>query len=174
VLPFQELEVSYKSDINQDQYIPFSCVPPISLTLAFDGYRNLKTELEQFGIFTRTNQSGANAYNEEIAQLYSLESNKHMLAVVLDCEFPRTFKRSAMGISLSETQLQERCALLNHWMGLLLKGFVSFSPKAQELLLTFFAMPYTNRNDTNVHRLVLSDPTDCSRLILLMYVFPFV
>ncbi len=62
--------------------------------------------------------------------------------IILDCEFPRTHRRSSFGLALTEKQLVSRTLLLNRWMGLLLQHYPKYPAKVQELISDFLGLTY--------------------------------
>lgn len=126
MLPIEELSVSFFDDIDSvlyEQHVQqFTTIQTMKV---FDSYRALKDKLEEeFGIFSNENTSKIVEYNE---------ADEHILkpAIVVSAEFPKTYRRSALGIGLSEAQAQVRVVYLNHWLGELLKLFPKFPTKAQ-------------------------------------------
>jgi hypothetical protein len=140
------------------------------VAFTFDRYRSLKQELESVGVFTRENIRGVNDYNDAMSKLYNGGVNS-ILAIKLDCDFPRTYKKSSMGISLSESEIQERAALLNNWMGKLLKAFQKFSPAAQQKIVDFLELNCKELHagdNEDVMQLNFHDQANCSKVYILM------
>lgn len=169
-MPFEESSASSIPDVDTGLYEKINGLPPISVSYPFDKYRSLKQDLEETGVFTRDNTRGANEYNEKTTKLYSSGSNP-MLAIILDCDFPRTYKRSSLGFALSEQQLHERRALLNNWLGNLLKAFLKVSPNAQAQITDFLGLMVRDVHITDnedVSLLNLQDQNNTSKIFLLM------
>ena len=72
----------------------------------FDQYRTLSNNLADLGV-------GEN------------------LKYPLDAKFPPSQSASMFGISMSEDALQQRCYMLNKWMGALFAVFHTLPPEAQ-------------------------------------------
>jgi hypothetical protein len=64
--------------------------------------------------------------------------------IVIEAKFPRTHKRSAFGISLTEKEIMQRTAELNHWLGALLAKFPQFTSTVQELIQEFLQLDDDN------------------------------
>lgn len=75
-------------------------IPPISIMKVFDGYRTLMLDLESMGVFPKDHAHKAQAYDED--------DSTRRRSIVIDAPFPKTFRRSSLGISLSDQQLQMR------------------------------------------------------------------
>ena len=172
ILPFVETSSANSPDVDQAQYEKISGIPPVMVAYAFDKYRSLKQDLETVGIFTKEKEcvKAANDFNERSSKLYAAGSTP-VMAIVLDCEFPRTYTRSSLGLSLTDQQLAERIALLNHWMGHLMKSFYKFSPTAQTQIIDFLGLtirdPHVNDID-DTSQLDLQDQVIVSKIFLSM------
>lgn len=59
------------------------------------------------------------------------------LNIVLTVKFPPTHVKSSMGLSLSETELQQRCAQLSEWFDCLMDNYTELSAPAQNAVLIF-------------------------------------
>jgi hypothetical protein len=97
----------------------------VSVVKVFDGYRQLQSKLIKCGL--------AN------------------LDDILKVPFPQTYSQSALGISLSREQVQQRCLSLNNWMGALLRASVqddkSFAKDAKLVLIEFFGLSLSKHRD---------------------------
>jgi hypothetical protein len=124
LLPYEEVMIDNKEEVDREQYISlFSTISPITISKVFDGYRTLLQELETCGIFSKDHTTKAQQYNED-------EFTRRR-AIIIDAAFPKTFRRSSLGMSLTEQQLQMRVVMLNNWFGALLKMFVTMPNDAQ-------------------------------------------
>jgi hypothetical protein len=83
----------------------------ISTLKVFDGYRQLYSRLTSLGIKQDT---------------------------LGGVGFPPTYAQSALGVSLSKDQVQDRCQALNVWMGAVLRHSKEFSEEAKAVLREFF------------------------------------
>lgn len=98
----------------------------VSTTKVFDAYRTMKENLEsRFSIYS----------HNEIPT--NIEADKRASLIIIEASFPRTYRRSTFGFQLSERQIQERGAHLNHWLGILLSKFHILPTDAQEYITEF-------------------------------------
>ncbi len=112
-----------------------------------------------------------------MSQFYNITLNDAIdgngQAIILDCDFPRVYRRSSLGFSLSKEHLYDRLVLLNHWMGNLLQHFYHFIPSAQEKIADFLGLIFKELhiNDHDSYNLTyvnLSDSVNYSKVFLLM------
>lgn len=116
VLPWVDLTLEVQSMVNMDLYQQHSTLPTVITNKVFDNYRSLMLNLEEVGVVPMDHADRVSE-EEEI--------------VVIPAPFPRTYRRSALGFGLSESQLQTRVVMLNRWMGQLLKSFPRLPEKAK-------------------------------------------
>lgn len=104
VLPFRDVVLDaavVRDEIDVAVYdARVATIPPISIMKVFDGYRTLMLDLESMGVFPKDHAHKAQAYDED--------DSTRRRAIVIDAPFPKTFRRSSLGINLSEQQLQMR------------------------------------------------------------------
>lgn len=102
LISFDELaDLPNKAQIDGVQYNLFSStLPPLVITQTFDTYRQLKSQLQELGIFGRDKTDRFNDYNEDSSKAYH--------GIKLDAEFPKTYTQSAFGLGLNEEQLKTR------------------------------------------------------------------
>lgn len=160
VLPFRDVVLDaavVRDEVDVAVYdARVATIPPISIMKVFDGYRTLMLDLEAMGVFPKDHAHKAQAYDDD--------DSTRRRSIVIDAPFPKTFRRSSLGINLSEQQLQMRyvvvvvadgwirCVLslflslsfsvyrvvmLNNWMGVLLRAFNSLPADAQQAILSF-------------------------------------
>lgn len=127
---FQAHVVISKDDLDPDAMARLSDIPPAAVTSVFDGYRQLMQDLETVGVFSKDHSSKAAIFDED-------DDNRRR-SIVIDAAFPKTFRRSSLGLGLTEQQAAARVVLLNHWLGALLRSFRSLPSDAQALILAFF------------------------------------
>lgn len=168
MLSLAELQLKNKDEVDVELYNRYSRLPPVSVTKVFDGYRSLKTALEEKRVFSK-DRADAN-------------SNIVGGCVVLDAVFPPTYGKSSLGIGLTEAEKLERYALreiprthgipavymhyepciviinvficwcgsvhratmLNTWMAALLARYAQCTPEAQAAIQTFLALDEDN------------------------------
>lgn len=103
LVPFTDLllyDIS-KDELDATQYEEkIANIPPISVMKVFDGYRSLMLDLEGLGVFPKDHSYKAQDYDEDDAT--------RRRAIVIEAPFPKTFRRSSIGFSLTEQQLQMR------------------------------------------------------------------
>jgi hypothetical protein len=168
VLPFDDISVPNKSEIDIHQYSKYVDLPPIRIHAVFERYVALKEELQKEGIFSRRHWDEAQSYNAKMAEYYGTNSQ---LAILLDCDFPRVHRRTSWGISLSKVQLQDRWVLLHTWMGQLFKKFHLFPTSAQEKIVNFMelAMKDIHMVDPESVKVVnFNDPAQYCKIFMLM------
>lgn len=80
------------------------CLPPLSICKVFDGYRNLQTSLNSINVVTKK------LTEAEVETLLQDKEIPGILrgGVVINAEFPRTYKRQSLGFKLTDSQLQHR------------------------------------------------------------------
>lgn len=106
VLPWQDVILNDGSLLKEDVHdieaytTKINGIPAISVAKVFDGYRTLMTDLEALGVFPRDHAHKAEAFNDD--------DFTRRRAIVIDAAFPKTFRRSSLGFSLTEQQLQMR------------------------------------------------------------------
>eukprot|EP00981_Chlorochromonas_danica_P004836 scaffold967_cov173-Ochromonas_danica.AAC.47 len=154
ILSLQDSTYKDKDNVDPEAYALQSHLPPITVSKVFDGYRQLKASLEDIGVqcnilsawlfcaltvlyiagvFSRDTQDKAKQYNEgESIRRY---------AMIIPAIFPRTYRRSSLGLSLTEPQLQTRVVQLNLWVGALLTAFQTLPSEAQSMILDFLSIP---------------------------------
>lgn len=125
MLPFREIQVidSLKNEMNVAAYEDqLARTPPINIARPFDGYRDLKQNLEKCGVVCRKNittDTSANQnstdYDRRTEASYSVMSadvseyfGDQKDLIIINADFPRTYKRSAFGIKLSDEQITKR------------------------------------------------------------------
>lgn len=132
ILPYTEVQYSQKAMIDIDAYLRTVSVGGsgpyhISVTKAFDGYRALHKRLESFSIYCHDAKG--------------IPTNG---AVIIEASFPRTFKRSSLGLGLSDSQLRTRTAELNRYMGALMTKYHLYPREAQEVINNFVLLDDDN------------------------------
>eukprot|EP01033_Poteriospumella_lacustris_P017323 gene17323-12381_t len=136
VLPFRDVVLDaavVRDEVDVAVYdARVATIPPISIMKVFDGYRTLMLDLEAMGVFPKDHAHKAQAYDED--------DSTRRRSIVIDAPFPKTFRRSSLGINLSEQQLQMRVVMLNNWMGVLLRAFNSLPADAQQAILSFLGI----------------------------------
>lgn len=170
ILPFAETAAANDPEVDKLQYQNIAGIPPIMIGYPFDRYRTLKQDLETAGVFTKENIRGLNDFNDRSSKLYPAGSNP-VMGIRLDCDFPRTYKRSSLGLALLEEQLAERVALLNNWLGHVMRAFSKFSPNAQSLVIDFLGLTVRDAhvNDLDISsQLNLQDQVVVSKIFLAM------
>jgi hypothetical protein len=129
ILEIYEVVDCDKTELDAEAYGRYSAMQPKAINKVFDGYRSLKTSLQDVHVYSRDTQS---------------EANRDPRAVVVDAPFPKTYPKSKLGIGLTDAQLQLRVTLLNGWMGKLMTLFDQMPEEAQELVVSFFSLEEDN------------------------------
>eukprot|EP01031_Cornospumella_fuschlensis_P027566 gene27566-33292_t len=132
ILPWEETSFPDKDALDGEAYAAHAKLPPIAVQRPFDGYRTLKLQLEELGLFTKDAAQAALKFNED--------HSKRRHAISLVASFPRTLRRSSLGIGLTDAQLQIRVVQLNVWMGELLQRMPSYPAEIQTCILHFFSI----------------------------------
>mmetsp|Transcript_26824 Transcript_26824/g.59371 ORF Transcript_26824/g.59371 Transcript_26824/m.59371 type:complete len:224 (-) Transcript_26824:83-754(-) len=105
---------------------------PLRRLHLFDAFRSLKTELEGCRVFSLDRRPEVDLI---------LRRNPDDTVVLVDAQFPRTYKRQNLGFTLTERQLNQRAVLLNSWLGSLLQGFHYLPFLAKQLVVRFLSDP---------------------------------
>jgi hypothetical protein len=140
---FEELEREDKHKFEVDAYTNISMLSAKQMLKVFDGYRQLRIQLEEEDIYCLDREKAAKDRTK---------------AIILGASFPKTYRRSSMGMSLTENEIKTRFVLvtsvvlsllihisflssrtaeLNFWMGRLLLQYHEFHKEAQELINEF-------------------------------------
>lgn len=96
------------------------------MSKVFDGYRAFKANLETKGVFCHDSVPAGTKLDEK--------------SIVIEASFPHTHRRSSLGFGLNDTQVVQRSAQLNRWMGALLSKFHLYSPEVQEMIRDFLTI----------------------------------
>jgi hypothetical protein len=75
----------------------------------FKRYRSLMQDLQKFGISNEPDPAAASKASRE-----TVASNDVPVTLTIDHPFPPTLSKTSLGISLSETELSQRCHIHNH------------------------------------------------------------
>eukprot|EP01032_Pedospumella_encystans_P008724 gene8724-10322_t len=119
-----------KAEIDPDVYAEQVANTQLKVVLAFDSYRELKNDLERVHVYSSDNPTDS-----------SVARQNGYKVIVIDAPFPPTLKKSALGVSLTEAQVEQRAAMMNNWMGILLKNFNVLPRDGKELMTDFLGMP---------------------------------
>lgn len=133
VLPFRDVVLDaavVRDEVDVALYdARVATIPPISIMKVFDGYRTLMLDLEAMGVFPKDHAHKAQAYDED--------DSTRRRSIVIDAPFPKTFRRSSLGINLSEQQLQMRYVVVaDGWMDPVLLCLIRCAMSALSLFLS--------------------------------------
>jgi hypothetical protein len=90
---FEELEREDKHKFDVEAYSHLSMLPAKQALKVFDGYRQLRLQLEEEDIYSLDREKAAKDRSK---------------AIILGASFPRTYKRSSFGMSLNENEIKTR------------------------------------------------------------------
>lgn len=121
--------------IDQAAYNQISMLPAKTILKVFDGYRALKTSLEEYEVYSMD--------KEKIAR-------EKPSSILIAAYFPKTYTRSALGLGLGESEIRTRTAELNYWMGKLLQQYCELPSDAQDLVNQFLSIDDSPAEQENV------------------------
>lgn len=106
ILPFLEISAALRREVDHEQYDQqVTARPKLVVNKPFDGYRQLKIQLAESGVFGHDKVERINAFNEDDTKAYR--------AFRLDAEFPKTYTQSSFGLGLNEEQLKTRSVIIS-------------------------------------------------------------
>jgi hypothetical protein len=145
--PFLDLKISQseKDDIDVDTYSKLVNYPPVTVAGNFDLYRTLRNNLQTAGVSSRDASSfdatGGSAGEQQL--LPTLNENGKVITI--PAVFPKTFKRSSLGLGLTESQSDMRLMMLNTWVGCAFSLCDRMPEDAQQLIKSFIGFSDADR-----------------------------
>lgn len=110
----------------------------------FKQYRTLMQTLAVHGVRHKDYAKGENAIDADDDFIEAATFDK---IIPISKPFPRTYKRSALGISLTEEALTDRCITLDKWVKDVLHLYHSFEPHAKDVVNRFLGYSEDYENE---------------------------